>query len=70
MNSFPRELQQVMPAPPLAPVRQMVEVPGPPNSFDPRGPKATFKVMSYNTLADIYATPQVRLRAKRSTHQS
>jgi len=53
------ESSEVMPAPPLAPVRQMIEVPGPPNSFDPRGPKATFKVMSYNTLADIYATPQV-----------
>lgn len=48
-----------MQAPPQAPVRNMIEVPQPPNAFDPRAPKATFKVMTYNCLADIYATPQV-----------
>eukprot|EP00802_Teleaulax_amphioxeia_P011298 Tamp_11330.p1 GENE.Tamp_11330~~Tamp_11330.p1 ORF type:complete len:542 (-),score=113.37 Tamp_11330:214-1839(-) len=53
------ESAEVMQAPPLAPVRNMIEVPQPPNPFDPRAPKATFKVMTYNCLADIYATPQI-----------
>jgi len=53
------ESAEVMQAPPQAPVRNLIEVPQPPNAFDPRAPKATFKVMTYNCLADIYATPQV-----------
>jgi len=53
------ESGEVMAAPRLPPVRTMIEVPPTgPNSFTPGG-KATFKVMSYNCLADIYATPQV-----------
>jgi hypothetical protein len=56
------ESAEVMQAPPQAPVRNMIQVPQPPNAFDPRAPKATFKVMTYNCLADIYATPQVAAR--------
>ena len=54
------ESAEVLVAPAPAPPRGSVEVPGPPGSFDPRAPKVTFKVLSYNCLADIYATPQVR----------
>ena len=56
------ESAEVLMAPAPAPVRGSVEVPGPAGSFDPRAPKVTFKVLSYNCLADIYATPQVRGR--------
>ncbi|EKX31012.1 hypothetical protein GUITHDRAFT_149551, partial [Guillardia theta CCMP2712] len=57
-KSMSIESAEVMQAPPLAPARSMMEVPQPPNSFDPRAPKATFKVLTYNCLADIYANPQ------------
>jgi hypothetical protein len=53
------ESSEVLPGPSLAPIRGLVDVPTPPNTFLPSGPKVTFKVLSYNCLADIYATPQV-----------
>jgi len=53
------ESSEVLPSPRPAPLRNMIDVPTPPNTFLPNGPKVTFKVVSYNCLADIYATPQV-----------
>jgi mRNA deadenylase 3'-5' endonuclease subunit Ccr4 len=53
------------PSLPLSLFLSLPPVPQPPNPFDPRAPKATFKVLTYNCLADIYATPQVGKKEKR-----
>mmetsp|Transcript_43214 Transcript_43214/g.105761 ORF Transcript_43214/g.105761 Transcript_43214/m.105761 type:complete len:582 (+) Transcript_43214:94-1839(+) len=53
------ESSEVLPAPRSAPPRGFVDLPNTQNNFHLNGPKVSFKVLSYNCLADIYATPQV-----------